>query len=59
MKQNLPGGPIGLLPLIVAVAMALRGPGAIFRPLERMDETIGAVVQGDVLARTSGAGSAG
>lgn len=56
VKQNLLAGLIGLFALVVAVAvmLSLRGARTIFRPLERMDETIGAVAQGDVRARTGG-----
>ncbi|HEY9192825.1 MAG TPA: cache domain-containing protein [Methyloversatilis sp.] len=56
VKQKLLAGLIGLFALVVAIAtvLSLRGARSIFRPLERMDETICAAERGDAQARTGG-----
>ena len=54
VKQNILAALIGLFALIMAagVVLSLRGARSIFRPIERMDATIGAVEKGDASART-------
>lgn len=54
VKQNILAALIGLFALIMAtgVVLSLRGARGIFRPIERMDATIGAVERGDAAART-------
>jgi two-component system NtrC family sensor kinase len=54
VKQNILAALIGLFALIMAtgVVLWLRGARSIFRPIERMDATIGAVEKGDASART-------
>ena len=54
VKQNILAALIGLFALIMAagVVLSLRGARSIFRPIERMDATIGAVEKGDAAART-------
>jgi two-component system NtrC family sensor kinase len=54
VKQNILAALIGLFALIMAtgVVLSLRGARSIFRPIERMDATIGAVEKGDATART-------
>ena len=59
IKRNILASIIALFAVIAAVVavLSLRRARAVFRPLERMDATMGAVVAGDASARVGSVGS--